>query len=167
MKPVKVRLGDTFGKLTVIQLGHTLNGCRASLCECDCGNTIIVPNPKLVSKHTKSCGCLRGKNLKHGFRWTAVYRVWVNMRQRCTNSSRSDYKYYGGRGISVCSRWKSFDNFIQDMGEPPTGLTLDRINPDGNYESSNCRWASWETQNNNKSKLTRMENYHELYRPTN
>lgn len=80
----------------------------------------------------------------------AAYSIWLNMRGRCTNSNVPEYKHYGGRGISVCDRWKEkdkgFDNFLEDMGERPEGLTLDRINNDGNYEPSNCRWATWSQQ---------------------
>lgn len=151
MRPVRVRVGDRFGQLTVMEVGYTLSECRASLCECDCGVQKIIANPKLVSKHTKSCGCIRGINQKHGYRWTKTYAVWSNMKQRCTNPTRVDYKYYGGKGITICTRWKDFSNFILDMGEVPNGLTLDRINPNGNYEPNNCRWATWAVQNQNKS----------------
>ena len=81
---------------------------------------------------------------------SGTYQAWSNMIQRCTNPKRREYKYYGARGITVCERWRSFENFLADMGERPEGLTLDRINNDGNYEPGNCRWVDWETQQSNR-----------------
>jgi len=78
------------------------------------------------------------------------YKTWANMRQRCNNKKNSGYKYYGGRGISICERWDSFDTFLLDMGKRPPGLSIDRINNDGNYCPKNCRWATIKEQANNK-----------------
>jgi hypothetical protein len=83
---------------------------------------------------------------------TRIYQVWVAMRQRCENPNHKNYDLYGGRGICVCWDWGRFENFLADMGEKPNGLTLDRINPDGNYEPGNCRWATWHQQRINRSK---------------
>lgn len=81
---------------------------------------------------------------------TPTYNTWMNMIQRCTNANAPGYKHYGGRGITVCERWLKFENFLADMGERPEGLTLDRIDNDGNYEPGNCRWATCEQQNANR-----------------
>jgi hypothetical protein len=86
----------------------------------------------------------------HGLRKHPLYRTWADMRQRCSNPLKSNYQYYGGRGIRVCERWDlSFPDFLADVGERPDGTTLDRINPDGDYEPQNCRWAPKITQANN------------------
>lgn len=89
--------------------------------------------------------CLNGTTSK-------TYNAWAKAIQRCENPENPRYMHYGGRGISVCERWRRFDAFLADMGEAPSGLTLDRINNDGNYEPSNCRWASFGDQNRNNSR---------------
>jgi hypothetical protein len=106
----------------------------------------------LRKKEVKSCGCLNRQcaegpaNLRHGyspqFAQKRVYRIWVGMRQRCSNPKATKWKYYGGRGISVCERWQVFENFLADMGEPPPGTSIHRRDNDGNYEPSNCCWAT-------------------------
>jgi hypothetical protein len=128
------------------------------MCACDCGQKIEIRSSYLASGDTHSCGCLRREaaaNLKmsHGLAHkSSTYDIWVLMRQRCNNPKASGYEYYGGLGISVCPEWSSFAVFLTDMGERPDGLTLDRVDPFGDYEKSNCRWATWETQNQNKRK---------------
>src|SRR5215469_8259183 len=79
-----------------------------------------------------------------------TYHAWKSMLQRCSNRTRADFGRYGGRGIAVCARWRDFENFLADMGECPDGLTLDRIDNDGDYEPANCRWATWEQQYSNR-----------------
>jgi hypothetical protein len=95
------------------------------------------------------------KNTRHGHAvgsGTPTYVSWQTMRRRCVDENHPAYKYYGGKGVSVCERWSVFDNFLSDMGERPIGHTIDRINSDGNYEPSNCRWADWKTQAANRKK---------------
>lgn len=93
---------------------------------------------------------------------TKEYLVWVNMRQRCNNPNRPDWKHYGGRGISVCERWNVFENFLEDMGLAPLGYSIDRIDVDGNYEFRNCRWATSSEQVRNRRRVTHCCNGHEL-----
>lgn len=149
--------GQRFGRLTVIAKAEDRpTGCSKWLCQCDCGNTSSVGNNALKSGHTKSCGCLcrelASKASKtHGLSGSNTYMTWAGMKARCTNPNNTKYKDYGGRGITVCDRWlNSFENFLEDMGECPEGLSLDRQNNNGNYEPENCRWATREEQLNNK-----------------
>lgn len=119
---------------------------------CDCGNELTVMQGHLISGHTESCGCFKLANLTtHGESRSPTYRSWHQMKQRCYNPNAHFYEYYGGRGIGVCQAWRSaYEPFKEDMGERPPGLTLDRIDSDGDYERSNCRWATHETQQNNR-----------------
>jgi hypothetical protein len=128
------------------------------LCSCVCGNLSVVRSNAFSRLRTISCGCkssrytLKDRLLKHGMTRTPTYKTWLCMVARCTKKGHEHYKYYGGRGISVCDRWLKFENFFADMGRRPLGLTLDRINNNGNYEPNNCRWADRITQRLNSRK---------------
>jgi hypothetical protein len=122
-------------------------------CRCDCGKDHSV----LVTEwgKTQSCGCLRTEQLvarstTHGHTGTSIYMTWGDMVNRCTNQTHARWVDYGGRGISVCDRWRKFENFLADMGERPSGMTLDRIDNDRGYEPGNCRWVSQSLQNRNR-----------------
>lgn len=132
-------------------------------CLCECGNASLVRDGDLKSGNSKSCGCLkkeriRATQLKHGHKsrkegTTPTYMSWYAMKQRCLYPHNINYKNYGGRGITVCDRWKGehgFENFLADMGERPKGLTIERKDNNGNYEPNNCKWASYSEQNSNK-----------------
>lgn len=142
-------VGATLNKLTAMHLLPLLhNGRKMLVCRCECGRIAITRINKFISGHTKSCGCL---HIKHGMKGSREFRSWVSMKTRCYNAKHDSYKYYGGRGISVCSRWlNSFKDFYADMGPRPDGHTLDRIDTNGNYEPSNCRWSDHSTQMKNR-----------------
>lgn len=122
---------------------------------CSCGNKHVLCSGSLRAG-VKSCGCLTReatirRNHIHGESDSPAMKSWANMIQRCTNPKNHKYARYGARGITVCDRWKTFKNFLQDMGQPPKGKTLDRINNDGNYEPGNCRWTDAYHQAANRS----------------
>ncbi len=151
--------GYIFGRLTAIEpIGRTRAGSVLWSVMCECGNESVACSNNLRTGNTKSCGCIEmeGK-LKHGHalykNQSPTYRTWSHMINRCTNSNADNYPRYGGRGISVCSRWKSFNNFLADMGPRPVGKTIDRKNVDGNYEPGNCRLATPKEQQNNRRKV--------------
>lgn len=166
--------GQRFGRLVVTEFAFT-NNSRKSVwrCTCDCGTAVEVPGFRLRSGHTSSCGCLQREvgdanlaaghrqNFVHGWVGTPTYKSWDSAKQRCFNPNDDHYDRYGGRGITMCMRWRrSFKAFLADMGERPEGMTLDRINNDGHYEPGNCRWATGSEQSSNRKNpwITRRAN---------
>jgi hypothetical protein len=144
--------GRRFGKLQALELTHK-SGHRAWLCVCDCGGQKVVGQYELRSGISTSCGCEFAKpGTKHGLSKTPEYRAWINIRGRCENENTPYWPIYGGRGIRVCERWRaSFDAFLSDMGpRPSSDHSIDRINVNGNYEPSNCRWATRKQQLRNQ-----------------
>lgn len=123
------------------------------ICACDCGELLVVSGANITGgRPQQSCGCT---HVTHGHfvrgRPSSTYTVWSMMKQRCLNPKATDFKYYGERGITVCDRWReSFEAFLEDMGERPEGLTLDRVDVNGNYEPGNCRWATAAQQSANR-----------------
>jgi len=161
MKIIDLR-GRVFGRLTVIARDYTSIKSQARwICNCSCGNTTIVFGNNLRKGSTRRCGCLFLESIretsnhviKHGRHSSPEYQAYHDMLQRCYNDKVRNYHRYGGRGIEVCFEWRvSFENFFRDMGlRPSKRYSLDRIENDGNYEPGNCRWATREEQDNNKS----------------
>jgi hypothetical protein len=151
--------GKRYNKLLVLKEGIKKSDTSREKwweCLCDCGKTVSVRSYSLRIGDTKSCGCLlyktsnRDKIMVHGMYNTITYHSWEQMKQRCLNPKATRYPSYGAVGITICSQWMEFASFLKDMGERPKGTTLDRINPYGNYEPTNCRWATYKEQSNNQ-----------------
>ena len=167
---VKSVIGKTFGRLSVREFAYLhkySNGKSLAkyVCVCQCGKRTVVAAALLRAGKTRSCGCLQRDvsqktglaNTKHGHNRSRknggespTYSSWAAMMKRCSNPKTRNYELYGGRGIQICARWCSFQNFLADMGERPYAKSLDRIDGNGNYEPANCRWATPKEQRANR-----------------
>ena len=167
MGKINIIPNTKLGYLTIIEEIESIyisgKKTRMVKCKCDCGNIWEGTIYNIIYGSTKSCGCynkiwLKENKTKHSHhidnKPTSEYRTWSSMKQRCNNPKNKNWEYYGGRGIKVCDRWiNSFENFIKDMGlKPAIGYSIDRIDVDGNYEPTNCKWSTQSEQNYNRRK---------------
>ena len=164
MQEQKIKKGNRFADLTNKRFGNLIaikyfkkpNEKKYTWqCVCDCGNTKNIISSNLIRGNSTTCGCGKIKlgeiTTKHGMAKTRIFKIWVGVRKRCTNSNCKSYNLYGGRGITISSKWDNFIDYYNDMKEGYSDdLSLDRIDPNGNYEPGNCRWATMKTQNRNK-----------------
>lgn len=151
--------GKRFGKLVVVSFaGNSNNGHSKWNCICDCGKECVSFSTNLIRGMANSCGCIKSSVLgiattTHGKSKTRMFKIWVGIKKRCYNENSKSYKWYGGKGVRVCKSWlEGFQNFYNDMidGYSDT-LTLERENPNGDYEKSNCKWATYTEQARNKT----------------
>lgn len=158
--------GEIFNRLTVIGLSHSITYSSYKTyywnCICECGNTKIVQSSNLRSGSVSSCGCrlkeIDRRRFTHRMSKSSEYKSWESMKARCNNPKSTKYSHYGARGIKICDRWNSsFENFLEDMGSKPTCKhSIDRIDPEGNYEPGNCRWSTNKEQSLNKRNTVKI-----------
>lgn len=154
------QIGKRFGRLLVVEASDSYiqpSGKKKSMwkCKCDCGKEILVTGGNLQNGHTQSCGCFNKQRVsetqsKHRMCEDSAYSVWSGMLHRCTNTKSTNFKHYGGRGITVCDRWLEFENFYADMGDKPEGMSIDRKDNNKGYSPDNCKWSTHTEQCKNR-----------------
>lgn len=162
------RIGQRFGRLVVLETWRPVDKQNAKArCRCDCGVQKDFQLSNLITGRTRSCGCLykevRGQqSFKHGACHTPEYNSWATMRQRCLNEQNTSFRHYGSRKIGICERWNDFSAFLEDVGPKPSpSHSLDRIDPNGNYEPGNVRWATKKEQARNRRNVRVVEAFGE------
>lgn len=145
-----IMIGKKYGEWLVISVGELDGKSRRLLCRCKCGKERLISASDL--NLGRSTICHMCNVTKHGYEKTSTYNTWRCMKARCENKKHENYLHYGARGITVCERWHNFINFLEDMGEKPTGYQIDRINNNGNYEPGNCKWVTPKENSNNRRK---------------
>ncbi len=162
---IKDETGNVYGQLQVLSQAVSVDGKAAWFCKCTCGAVHVATGDALRTGKVKSCGCYRRsgefkKTHGHGSAKRGVsptYKSWQEMRARCSNPQHTSYPNYGGRGISVDSRWQQFEQFLQDMGVRPEGMSLDRCNNERGYSKDNCKWSDRYEQNSNRRNVQMVE----------
>lgn len=152
-------IGQTFSRYTVIGDAEPKSGMRMVVCRCECGTEVTVYAKNLKSGNSRSCGCLKSektaqRNHKHGEAKSREWRIWVGLLQRCSQNAGKNAQWYSARGITVCDRWLTFDNFLADMGRAPEGAQIDRIDNALGYAPDNCRWATPSQNSRNRRNNT-------------
>lgn len=151
----KDMIGKTFGKWRVLAFAGKKLKSYQYLCKCECGHQQVMHGPSLRRGLTTQCTTCANRqkaanNVTHGYAHHPLYKVWSAMKHRCRNQDNLNYHRYGGRGIKLCERWDKFENFLEDMGSRPPGMTIDRIDNNGDYCKENCRWTTHKLNCQNK-----------------